>query len=64
MGLGGVVRGGVGGAPAGSWSLLSGSNGGEGGGELSERLVELHACVFYWKGDEIDMSPMSPKGRD
>ncbi len=64
MGLGVVVRGGVGGTLVGSRRLLSGSNGGEGGGELSERLVERHSCVSYWKGDEFDTSPVSPKDRE
>ena len=63
MGLGVVVRGGVG-IPVGSRLFLSGSNGGEGGGELGERPVERHSCVSYWKGDEIDLSPMSSKGRE
>ncbi len=64
MGLGVVVRSGVGGAPVGSRRVLSGSNGGEGGGELSERPVERHSRVAYEKGDEIDMSLVSPKGSE
>ncbi len=64
MGLGGVVRVGVGDAPAGSCGLRSRSNGGEGVGELCERPRELHSCVAYWKGDEFHASPMSLDGRD
>ena len=64
MGLGVVVRSGVGGAPGGSRRLLSWSNGGEGGGELSERSVKCHSCVAYGKGNELDTSPVSLEGRD
>ena len=64
MGLGVVVHVGLGGAHSGSRQLLSGSDGGEGGGELGERLVERHSCVSYWKGDEFDTSPVSPKDRE
>ncbi len=64
MGLGVVVRGGVGGVHVGSHRLLSWSNGGEGGGELSECSVERHSCVAYGEGHEIDTSPVSPKGRE
>ena len=64
MGLGIVVRGGVDGIPVDSRRFRSRSNGGEGGGELGERLVERHSCVSYWKGDEVDMSPVSSKGRE
>ena len=64
MGLGVVVRGGVGCVLVGSRRLLSGSNGGEGGDELGERPVERLSCVSYSKGDEIDMSPVSSKGRE
>ena len=64
MGLGGVVRGGVGDATAGSCGLHSKSNGGEGGHELCERPRERHSCMAYQKGDELHMSPMSLEGRD
>jgi hypothetical protein len=60
VGLGVVVRGGVGCALVGSRRLLSGSNGGKGGGELSERLVERHSCVSYWKAT----NSTRPKGRE
>ena len=64
MGLGGVVRVGVGDAPAGSCGLRSRSNGGEGGDEMGQRPRERHSCVAYRKGDELHMSPMSLEGRD
>ncbi len=64
MGLCGVVRVGVGDAPAGSCGIRSRSNGGEGGGELCERPRKRHSFVAYWKGDEFHMSPMSLEGRD
>ncbi len=64
MGLGGVVRVGVGDALAGSFRLRSRSNGGEGGGELEERLSVCHSRVAYWKGDEFHMSPVFLEGRD
>ena len=64
MGLGVVVHSGVGGALVGSRRFLPGSNGGEGGGEVGERLVERYSRVSYWKGDEVDMFPASSKGRE
>ncbi len=64
MCLGGVVRVGVGNAPAGSCSLRSMSYGGEGGDELCRRSCEHHSCVAYWEGDELHMSPVSLEGRD
>ena len=64
MGLGVVVRAGVGGIPVGSQRFLSGSNGGEGGGELSEYSLECHSCMAYGEGNEIDTSPVSLEGRD
>ncbi len=64
MCLGGVVRVGIGNAPAGSCSLLSRSYGGEGGDELCQRPCERRSCVAYWEGDELHMSPVSLEGRD
>ena len=64
MGLGGVVRVGDEGAPAGSCGLHSGSNCGEGGGEMGESRREGGTCVSYWEGDEFDTSPVSLEGRD
>ncbi len=64
MGLGGVVRVGVGNAPAGSCGFHAGSNGGEGGDELGQRPCERHACVAYREGDELHMPPVSLEGRD
>ncbi len=64
MGLGGVVRVGVGVAPAGSCKILSRSYGGEGGDELVQRSCKPRSCVAYREGDELHMSPLSLEGRD
>ena len=60
-----VVRGGVGGAPAGSRSLLHDrSDGGEGGGEVVEGPSESSTRVADEKGIELHPSPISSEGRD
>ena len=59
MGLGGVVRVGDEVALAGSCGLHSGSNGGEGGGEMVESRREGGPGVSNEEGDELDPSPLS-----
>ena len=64
MGLGGVVRVGVGNAPAGSCGFRAGSSGGEGRDELGQRPCERHACVANREGYELHVSLVSLEGRD
>ena len=64
MGLGGVVHVGDEAAPAGSCGLHSGSNGGEGGGEMGEIRREGGLGVSGGEGDKLDSSPVSLEGRD
>ena len=64
MGLGDVVRVGDDIAPGGSCGLHSGSNGGEGGGEMCERRREGGSGVSDGGGDEFDSSPVSLEGRN
>ena len=59
-----VIRGGVDGAFAGSCSIHVGADGGEGGGEMVECLVERGARVSDGGGNKLHKSPISPEGRD
>ena len=60
MVLGGVVRVGVGVAPAGSCRIRSRSN----GDELGHRSCKRHSRVAYREGDELHISLVSLEGRD
>ena len=59
-----MVRGGVGNVPAGSCLIHVRADGGEGGGEIVEGLVECDARVFDGDGDEFHPSPVFSESRD